>query len=142
MPIVQIMGMSCYLYVLSLIDKGLYLLQRVYTMSYPVSNHEIRTGALQKIVRGFALMEDILQNALDISVDNNDWTSLVIEPEEYEEDRGNNEEVETEEDNDYEDDDAEDEAGEDEEVEDEEVEDEDKEGEEAGGEEESCESEV
>ncbi|KAG1083358.1 hypothetical protein G6F42_022239 [Rhizopus arrhizus] len=111
-------------------------------MSYPVSNHEIRTGALQKIVRGFALMEDILQNALDISVDNNDWTSLVIEPEEYEEDRGNNEEVETEEDNDYEDDDAEDEAGEDEEVEDEEVEDEDKEGEEAGGEEESCESEV
>ncbi|CAO0793102.1 unnamed protein product [Mucor circinelloides] len=78
MPIVQIMGMSCHLYVLSLIDKGLYLLQRVYTMSYPVSNHEIRTGALQKIVRGFALIEDILQNALDISGEYNKDTQDII----------------------------------------------------------------
>ncbi|CAO3702912.1 unnamed protein product [Rhizopus stolonifer] len=66
MPIVQIMGMSCHLYVLSLINKGLYLLQQVYITSYPVSNHEIRTDALQKIVRDFALIEDILQNTLDI----------------------------------------------------------------------------
>ncbi|KAI7888278.1 uncharacterized protein EV154DRAFT_518175 [Mucor mucedo] len=134
MPIVQIMGMSCHLYVLSLIDKGLYLLQRVYTMSYPQSNHEIRTGAIQKIIRGFALIEDILQNALDIydeyskdtqdiilkkiikkkgcqKVDINDWISLVIEPEDYEEDRGNNEdedEAEEAEEDEVEEDEAED----------------------------------
>ncbi|KAG2204589.1 hypothetical protein INT47_012648, partial [Mucor saturninus] len=123
MPIVQIMGMSCHLYVLSLIDKGLYLLQRVYTMSYPVSNHEMRTGAIQKIVR------KVIKKKGCQKVDINDCISLVIEPEDYEEDRGNNEEIETEEEDEAEDDEAEDDEAE------------YKEGEEAGREEEKASSE-
>jgi hypothetical protein len=65
-PVLQIMGMNCHLYTISMIDKGIYALHKIFTMSYPITNHEIRRGSIQKIVRGFSLIESIIQNTLDI----------------------------------------------------------------------------
>jgi hypothetical protein len=65
-PVFLIMGMNCHLYTISTIDKGLYVLHKAFTMSYPVTNHEIRRGSIQTIFRGFCLVESIMQNTLDL----------------------------------------------------------------------------
>ncbi|KAI8095200.1 hypothetical protein BDF21DRAFT_330193, partial [Thamnidium elegans] len=55
-PVLQIMGTSCHIYILSLVDKCFYLFQQVYSMSYTVINHDIKSNSIQEIVFGLVLV--------------------------------------------------------------------------------------
>ncbi|KAG2237526.1 hypothetical protein INT48_005562, partial [Thamnidium elegans] len=58
MPVLQTIGTSCRIFVLSLVNNGVYLLRRVHYISYPITNHEIKKNdSIQKIIIGLALVE-------------------------------------------------------------------------------------
>lgn len=57
LPIVQIMGMSCHISCINLIDKNVYVLQDVYTFNYPKTIKEIKEGAIDDIMTGFLLID-------------------------------------------------------------------------------------
>ncbi|KAI8058782.1 hypothetical protein BDF21DRAFT_429993 [Thamnidium elegans] len=96
LPLIQIMGLSCHIYALSLIDKGVYLLQRICSVTYPFTHIHLQTGGLQKIVQAFSVVEDMISDISDYhrnySIDNSikmdkllkstadveDWVSEVI----------------------------------------------------------------
>ncbi|KAI8071996.1 hypothetical protein BDF21DRAFT_344398, partial [Thamnidium elegans] len=40
MPVLQTIGTSCRIFVLSLVNNGIYLLQQVHSMPYPVNNYK------------------------------------------------------------------------------------------------------
>lgn len=51
-PIIQIMGLNCHVFSLSLIDENLYVLQKIRTMSYPKTFFELREGKLRLLIEG------------------------------------------------------------------------------------------
>lgn len=48
-PIIQVMGLDCHIYCLSLVDKNVYVLQDIFSMTYPKTLNQIKAGALKKI---------------------------------------------------------------------------------------------
>lgn len=53
LPIVQIMGINCYISCINLVDKNVYVLQDVYTFNYPKTIKEIKEGAIDDIMTVF-----------------------------------------------------------------------------------------
>ncbi|KAG2228816.1 hypothetical protein INT48_006020 [Thamnidium elegans] len=56
-PIIQIMGLCCHVYTLSIIDKGLYLLQNLTSFSYPRTHIEVRKGGIIKMIDSLSMIE-------------------------------------------------------------------------------------
>lgn len=56
MPIIQVMVLNCHIYSLSLVDKNVYVLQDIYSITYPKTLNAIKTGGLKKLVDGMSLI--------------------------------------------------------------------------------------
>ncbi|KAI9262521.1 hypothetical protein EDC94DRAFT_518842, partial [Helicostylum pulchrum] len=56
-PIIQIMGLCCEVYMLSLIDKGLYLLQEFSSFNYPRTHIEVRNGGIIKLINSLSMVK-------------------------------------------------------------------------------------
>ncbi|KAI9311957.1 hypothetical protein BX666DRAFT_1867052 [Dichotomocladium elegans] len=64
-PIVQVMGLECTVYALSLVDKNLYLLQTVNVFLFPRTLTDLRSEGIEKILNGFAQVEHMLTRLED-----------------------------------------------------------------------------
>ncbi|KAI7889773.1 uncharacterized protein EV154DRAFT_538701 [Mucor mucedo] len=88
-PNIQIMGLTCHVKALSLIDKGVYMSQDVYSFDYPRAHAQIQENGIQKIIEALKLltknnpskMDSLLkgrkQNHLDIESGNGDGNNNV-----------------------------------------------------------------
>lgn len=56
MPIIQVMGLNCRIYSLPLVDKNFYVLQNIYSVTYPKILNEIKAGGLKKLVDRMSLI--------------------------------------------------------------------------------------
>lgn len=56
LPIIQVMGLNCHIYSLSIIDRNVYLLQKIRCISYPRKLHEIKSGNIKKLINGFQVV--------------------------------------------------------------------------------------
>jgi hypothetical protein len=56
-PMIQIMGLSCVVYGMNIIDKKVYTLQRLCSFNYPSTQREVKSGAIKSFLDGFALVE-------------------------------------------------------------------------------------
>ncbi|KAI7852717.1 hypothetical protein BDC45DRAFT_512345, partial [Circinella umbellata] len=59
-PIVQILGLSVTMHTLSLIDKKLYLLQKVTKFTFPRTSKDIRKGGIDKIIAGLSQLKKMV----------------------------------------------------------------------------------
>ncbi|KAG1504427.1 hypothetical protein G6F47_001796 [Rhizopus delemar] len=59
-PIVQIIGLTCHVQALSLTDKGVYLLQDVYSVDYPQTHAQVEAKGLQKVIESFSIIDDLI----------------------------------------------------------------------------------
>ncbi|GAA5798579.1 hypothetical protein HPULCUR_003984 [Helicostylum pulchrum] len=58
-PMIQIMGLSCVLYGMNIIDKKVYTLQKIPSINYPSTQREVKSGGIKSLSDGFALVEYI-----------------------------------------------------------------------------------
>ncbi|ORZ25731.1 hypothetical protein BCR42DRAFT_315860 [Absidia repens] len=63
-PAIQVMGLSCCVYSLSLIDKGVYCLEHVCAFEYPRTIQQIKQGVLGTLIQGMVMMRD-LEDAIE-----------------------------------------------------------------------------
>lgn len=56
-PMIQIMGLSCVLYGMNIIDKKVYTLQKIPSINYPSTQREVKSGGIKSLSDGFALVE-------------------------------------------------------------------------------------
>lgn len=56
-PMVQIMGLSCVVYGMNIIDKKVYTLQELCSFNYPCSLRELKKGGINTMINGFCLIE-------------------------------------------------------------------------------------
>jgi hypothetical protein len=56
-PIVQIMGLDCHIFCLSLVDKNVYILQDIYNFKYPRTLREIKAKGIEKVLAGLSLLD-------------------------------------------------------------------------------------
>ncbi|KAI8885959.1 hypothetical protein K501DRAFT_124686, partial [Backusella circina FSU 941] len=61
-PMIQIMGLSCVVYGMNVIDKKVYALQRISSFNYPNTQREVRGGGIKSLLDGFALVEYMIEN--------------------------------------------------------------------------------
>lgn len=57
LPLIQIMGLSCIVYTMNIIDKKLYTVQKVASFNYPSTLRELKAGSIKKVLDGFALID-------------------------------------------------------------------------------------
>ncbi len=57
MPMVQIMGLSCAVYGVNIVDKKVYTIQRICYFNYPSTEREVKGDGIKKMLGGFAQME-------------------------------------------------------------------------------------
>lgn len=57
MPLIQIMGLSYFIYTMNIIDKKIYKIQRVASLNYPSTLREVKAGSIEKVLDGFAVAE-------------------------------------------------------------------------------------
>ncbi|GAA5799201.1 hypothetical protein HPULCUR_004611 [Helicostylum pulchrum] len=60
------MSLCCEVYMLSLIDKGLYLLQEFSSFNYPRTHIEVRNGGIIKLINSLSMVKSVMDNTLDI----------------------------------------------------------------------------
>ncbi|KAG1167522.1 hypothetical protein G6F46_008332 [Rhizopus delemar] len=65
-PIIMVMGIDCHVFSLSLIDRGVYILQQVLSISYPRMCHQVSKGGIAKLLDGFAVIEDLIDDTINI----------------------------------------------------------------------------
>ncbi|ORE07483.1 hypothetical protein BCV72DRAFT_205482, partial [Rhizopus microsporus var. microsporus] len=53
LSVIQVMDLNCHVYCLSIIDKNVYLLQKIQSISYPRTLHEIKSGGIKNPINGF-----------------------------------------------------------------------------------------
>lgn len=56
-PIIQIMGLSFHIYSVSLIDKNLYIVQKLKESMYPKRFHELNSGGILNILKSLAVID-------------------------------------------------------------------------------------
>ncbi|KAI9273941.1 hypothetical protein EDC94DRAFT_593248 [Helicostylum pulchrum] len=61
-PMIQIMGLSCVLYGMNIIDKKVYTLQKIPSINYPSTQHEVKSGRIKSLSDGFALVEYMIKS--------------------------------------------------------------------------------
>ncbi|GAA5817191.1 hypothetical protein MFLAVUS_010734 [Mucor flavus] len=62
LPLIQIMGLSCIVYTMNIIDKKLYTVQKVASFNYPSTLRELKAGSIKKVLDGFALIDATITN--------------------------------------------------------------------------------
>lgn len=55
--LVQLMGLICHVYSLFFVDKGLYVIQNVYELSYSKTRGEIKSDVIQNLIYRLALIK-------------------------------------------------------------------------------------
>lgn len=60
LPLIQIMGLTCRIYAMSLIDKGVYLLEDVLSITYPHTLMSLEAGGLQSVIQAFSIIEIVI----------------------------------------------------------------------------------
>lgn len=56
-PMIQIMGLSCLVYGMNIIDKKVYTLQRISSFRYPSTQREVKSGGIKSLLDGFSLVK-------------------------------------------------------------------------------------
>lgn len=56
-PIIQVMGLNCHVFSLSLVDKNVYILQKIKSLSYPRTFQELRSGGIKKLIDGLNIIK-------------------------------------------------------------------------------------
>lgn len=56
-PMIQIMGLSCIVYGMNMVDKKVYTLQELCLFNYPSTLREVKKGGVKKLLEGFGLVE-------------------------------------------------------------------------------------
>jgi hypothetical protein len=56
-PMVQIMGFSCIVYGMNIVDKKVYTLQELCAFNYPSTFREVKKGGINAMLNGFCLIE-------------------------------------------------------------------------------------
>lgn len=56
-PMVQVMGLSCSVYGMNIIDKKVYTLQRISSFRYPSTQREVKSGGIKSLLDGFSLVK-------------------------------------------------------------------------------------
>lgn len=56
-PMIQVTGLCCIVYVMNVINKKVYSLQRLCTFYYPSTEREVKNGAIKTLLDGFASVE-------------------------------------------------------------------------------------
>jgi hypothetical protein len=56
-PLIQVMSMNIHVYSLSLIDKNLYLVQKIAALHYPRTLNQIKTSGIKTLIDGFSLLK-------------------------------------------------------------------------------------
>lgn len=58
LPVTQVMGLDMHIYYISLIDKDVYILQKIEGLTYPRTLQQIKSGEIKKLTSsGFNLLE-------------------------------------------------------------------------------------
>ncbi|KAG2218289.1 hypothetical protein INT45_000971 [Circinella minor] len=78
-PLVQIMGATCYVYSLSLVDKKLYCMQEVCSFVYPRSYLGIENGSLHDMLNCMAKIKSMLEDVRDMQMKYSQDTSSDME---------------------------------------------------------------
>ncbi|CAO3672780.1 unnamed protein product [Rhizopus stolonifer] len=64
-PIIQLMGSTCHISSLQIIDKGVYVLNDIYYFLYPKTIKQLKSGAIDNLINGLTMIEelkDVYQN--------------------------------------------------------------------------------
>jgi molybdopterin/thiamine biosynthesis adenylyltransferase len=56
-PFVQIMGLTCNVYGMNIIDKKVYTIQKLASFNYPSTNREVKNGGVKALIDAFGLVE-------------------------------------------------------------------------------------
>ncbi|KAG0742126.1 hypothetical protein G6F57_006575 [Rhizopus arrhizus] len=64
--LVQLMGLICHVYSLFFVDKGLYVIQNVYELSYSKTRGEIKSDVIQNLIYRLALIKDLINSVQDM----------------------------------------------------------------------------
>ncbi|KAG2208407.1 hypothetical protein INT45_006299 [Circinella minor] len=65
MPIIHIMGVNCFIYSLSTIDKNIYCIQDVFDFSFPRTFGILRKKGIEEVIKGFKQIELMLEKLHD-----------------------------------------------------------------------------
>lgn len=61
-PMIQIMGLSCIVYGMNIVDKKIYTLQKLCSFNYPSTLREVKKGGMKALLKGFGLVESMIKN--------------------------------------------------------------------------------
>ncbi|KAI8091885.1 hypothetical protein BDF21DRAFT_395578 [Thamnidium elegans] len=80
-PMIQIMGLSCVVYGMNIIDKKVYTLQKISSFNYPSTQREVKSGGIKSLLDGFALVEYMIESIEKMIVEysrtpNNDMRNI------------------------------------------------------------------
>ncbi|KAG1047608.1 hypothetical protein G6F46_004570 [Rhizopus delemar] len=67
-PIIQVMGFECEVFVVALVEPKLYTIEKVHVMNFPVTNKNLRNNGIEAIIQGLAFVEELslsIQEILD-----------------------------------------------------------------------------
>ncbi|KAG0166061.1 hypothetical protein DFQ28_009056 [Apophysomyces sp. BC1034] len=62
LPVIQVMGLSCYVYSLCLVDQRLYYLRNVCEFTYPRTFQQLKNGVLDKFIGGLLKIRGMLSD--------------------------------------------------------------------------------
>lgn len=54
---IQIMGLSCIVYGMNVVDKKVYTLQKLRSFNYPCTLREVKKGGMKALLNGFGLVK-------------------------------------------------------------------------------------
>jgi hypothetical protein len=64
-PLIQIMGLSCHIHAISIIDEGVYLIEPVKLFAYHRRYTDLENGDIQKIIQSYSIIDDLITNIQD-----------------------------------------------------------------------------
>ncbi|KAI8884046.1 hypothetical protein K501DRAFT_183160 [Backusella circina FSU 941] len=68
-PMVQIMGLSCVVYGMNIVDKKVYTLQKLCAFNYPSTFREVKSGGINALLKGFGLIESMIKNIEEMVIE-------------------------------------------------------------------------
>ncbi|EIE90141.1 hypothetical protein RO3G_14852 [Rhizopus delemar RA 99-880] len=71
MSLVQVMRLICHVYSLSFVDKGLYVIQNIYELSYPKTCCEIKSDVTQNLIGRLSFIKDLIDSVQDMQEEYN-----------------------------------------------------------------------
>ncbi|KAI9282638.1 hypothetical protein BY458DRAFT_126742 [Sporodiniella umbellata] len=77
-PMVQIMGLSCVVYGMNIIDKRVYTLQKLCSFNYPSTLRELKKGGINAMINGFCLIESMIKNIEEMVIECSKTPSIAM----------------------------------------------------------------